>query len=67
LNQKSKEIVAYIKEKSNNKIPIIGVGGIHSAETAKEKIKVGAGLVQLYTGFIYGGPSLIKQIAKIKI
>lgn len=67
LNQKSTEIVAYIKEKSNNKIPIIGVGGIHSAETANEKIKAGAGLVQLYTGFIYGGPSLIKQIAKIKI
>ena len=38
LNQKSTEIVAYIKEKSNNKIPIIGVGGIHSSETAKEKI-----------------------------
>jgi dihydroorotate dehydrogenase len=67
LNQKSTEIVAYIREKSNNKIPIIGVGGIHSAETANEKIKAGAGLVQLYTGFIYGGPSLIKQIAKIKI
>jgi dihydroorotate dehydrogenase len=67
LSQKSTEIVAYIKEKSNNKIPIIGVGGIHSAESANEKIKAGAGLVQLYTGFIYGGPSLIKQIAKIKI
>lgn len=67
LCQKSTEIVAYIKEKSNNKIPIIGVGGIHSSETANEKIKAGAGLVQLYTGFIYGGPSLIKQIAKLKI
>ena len=66
LNQKATEIVAYIKEKSNNKIPIIGVGGIHSAETAMEKINAGAGLVQLYTGFIYGGPSLIKRIAKLK-
>ncbi len=67
LSQKSTEIIAYIKHQSNNKIPIIGVGGIHSAETAKQKIKAGAGLVQVYTGFIYGGPSLIKQIAKIKL
>lgn len=67
LSQRSTEIVAYIKEKSNNKIPIIGVGGIHSAETAKEKIDAGAGLIQLYTGFIYGGPALIVQLAKTKI
>jgi dihydroorotate dehydrogenase len=67
LSQRSTEIVAYIKKKSNNKIPIIGVGGIHSAETAKEKIDAGAGLIQLYTGFIYGGPALIMQLAKTKI
>jgi dihydroorotate dehydrogenase len=43
---------------------IIGVGGIHSAEDALEKIKAGASLVQIYTGFIYEGPALIKRILK---
>jgi dihydroorotate dehydrogenase len=41
---------------------IIGVGGIHSAEDAKEKLDAGASLIQIYTGFIYEGPGLIKQI-----
>lgn len=67
LNQKSTEIVAYIREKSNNKIQVIGVGGIHSAQTGQEKLNAGANLIQIYTGFIYGGPSLIKQLAKLKI
>lgn len=67
LSQKSTEIIAYICAKSNNKIPIIGVGGIHSMQSANEKINAGAGLLQVYTGFIFGGPCLVKQIAKIKI
>lgn len=66
LSEKSTEILAYIKQKSNNKIPVIGVGGIHSAQTGQEKIDAGASLIQIYTGFIYGGPSLVKQLAKLK-
>jgi dihydroorotate dehydrogenase len=67
LSEKSTEILAYIKQKSNNQIPVIGVGGIHSTQSGQEKINAGASLIQIYTGFIYGGPSLIKQLAKLKI
>jgi len=62
LTQKATEIIRYIHEKTNGKIPIIGVGGIHSAEDAIEKINAGASLVQLYTGFVYQGPLLVKKI-----
>ena len=58
----SNEVIRFISDKSNGKIPIIGVGGIHSAKDAIDKIKAGADLVQIYTGFIYEGPSLIKSI-----
>lgn len=56
------EIVKYIRSKSN--IAIMGVGGIHSAEDAQIKMEAGAGLVQVFTGFIYEGPGLIKKINK---
>ncbi len=59
---RSTEVIAYIHQKSQGQIPIIGVGGIHSAEDALEKLKAGASLVQIYTGFIYEGPALIKKI-----
>jgi dihydroorotate dehydrogenase len=62
LNSRSTEVIRYLSQKSNKAFPIIGVGGIHSAENALEKIEAGADLVQLYTGFIYEGPSLIKKI-----
>ena len=62
--KKSNEVIKYISEKSNGLIPIIGVGGIHSAQDAIDKIKAGADLIQIYTGFIYEGPSLIKSINK---
>jgi dihydroorotate dehydrogenase len=62
LKERSTEVIAYLHEKSNGKIPIVGVGGIHSAEDALEKLKAGACLIQLYTGFIYEGPDLIKEI-----
>jgi dihydroorotate dehydrogenase len=55
-------VIAYLHQKSNGQIPIIGVGGIHSAEEAIEKLNAGACLIQLYTGFIYEGPGLIKKI-----
>lgn len=65
--ERSTEVIRYITEKSNGKIPIIGVGGIHSADDAIEKLKAGASLVQIYTGFIYEGPALIKRINKAVI
>ena len=62
LAKRSTEVIRYISEKSNKAFTIIGVGGIHSAEDAMEKINAGASLVQIYTGFIYEGPALVKRI-----
>jgi dihydroorotate dehydrogenase len=62
LKEKSTAVIRYLYQKSGGKIPLIGVGGIHSAEDALEKIKAGASLVQLYSGFIYEGPALTKKI-----
>lgn len=62
LKKRSTEVIRFLSEKSNKAFPIIGVGGIHSAEDALEKLEAGASLVQLYTGFIYEGPKLIKDI-----
>ena len=64
LTKRSTEVIRFLSEKSNKAFPIIGVGGIHSAEDALEKLEAGADLVQLYTGFIYEGPRLIKSINK---
>ena len=64
LTERSTEVISYLSKKSNGAFPIIGVGGIHSAEDALEKLNSGASLVQLYTGFIYEGPELIKRINK---
>jgi len=64
LTNRSTEVIRFLSEKSAKAFPIIGVGGIHSAEDALEKLEAGASLIQLYTGFIYEGPSLIKQINK---
>ena len=64
LTLRSTEVIRYLAQKSNHSFPIIGVGGIHSAEDAKAKMDAGASLVQLYTGFIYEGPGLIKRICK---
>ena len=67
LADKSTEIIRYISEKTNKKIPIIGVGGIMNENDAIEKLDAGASLIQLYTGFIYSGPYLIKKINKLII
>lgn len=64
LTNRSTEVIRFLAEKSNKAFPIIGVGGIHSADDALEKLEAGADLVQLYTGFIYEGPKLIKDINK---
>ena len=58
------EMVKYIHEQSNGKIPMMAVGGIHTAQDALDKLAAGATLVQLYTGFIYEGPALVKAINK---
>lgn len=62
LTNRSTEVIRFLSEKSNKSFPIIGVGGIHTAADALEKLEAGASLVQLYTGFIYEGPKLIKAI-----
>ncbi len=64
LTQRSTEVIRFLSEKSNKAFPIIGVGGIHSAEDASGKLEAGASLVQLYTGFIYEGPKLVSDINK---
>ena len=64
LTKRSTEVIRYLSEKSGKSFPIIGVGGIHSPEDALEKLDAGASLIQLYTGFIYEGPGLVKRINK---
>ncbi len=64
IKEKSTKTIKYLATKSNKAFPIIGVGGIHSEKDALEKIHAGADLVQIYTGFIYEGPSLVKRINK---
>jgi len=62
LSKRSTEVIRYLKQKSGNAFPVIGVGGVHSADDALEKLEAGADLIQLYTGFIYEGPELVKSI-----
>jgi len=64
VRERSTEVIRFLAEKSGKAFPIIGVGGIHSAEDAIEKLEAGADLVQLYTGFIYEGPALVREINK---
>lgn len=64
IKNQSTKVIKYLADNSNKSFPIIGVGGIHSEQDALEKLKAGADLVQIYTGFIYEGPSLIKRINK---
>ena len=62
LRNRSTEVIKYLKEHQKSPFIIIGVGGIHSAGAAIEKIEAGADLIQLYTGFVYEGPKLISEI-----
>ncbi len=62
LTKRSLEMVRYIHEKTNGKMPIIGVGGVMNADDAMAMLEAGASLVQIYSGFIYDGPSLPKRI-----
>lgn len=62
VREKATEVIRYIHRKSGGNIPIIAVGGIFTAEDAQEKLDAGASLVQVYTGFIYEGPAIVKKI-----
>jgi dihydroorotate dehydrogenase len=64
LSARSTEVIVYLREKLGANYPIIGVGGIMTPEDALEKLKAGADLIQLYTGFIYEGPGVVKRINK---
>lgn len=64
IHTKNVELVRYVHEKSGGKLPIIGVGGIMSPEDAKDMLDAGASLVEIYSGFIYEGPGLVKDIIK---
>ena len=64
VRQRSTEVIRYLKEQSNNQLTIIGVGGIGSPEDAIQKLKAGASLVQIYSGLVYEGPTLVKNINK---
>jgi dihydroorotate dehydrogenase len=64
LRQKSTTIVKYISGKTNGELPLIASGGIFTADDAKEKLAAGATLVQVWTGFIYEGPAIVKNIMK---
>lgn len=64
LKNRSTEVIRYLHSGLKGSIPIVGVGGIHSAQDALEKLDAGASLIQLYTGFIYEGPGLLRQIKK---
>ncbi len=64
LRARSTEVIQFLAKNRKKDFAIIGVGGIHSAEDAKEKLAAGADLVQLWTGFVYEGPGLVKEINK---
>ena len=62
LRDRATEVIRFLAQNNGNSFPIIGVGGIHSADDAIEKLDAGASLIQLYTGFIYEGPQLVMDI-----
>ena len=64
LTKKSTEVIRFLSEKSQRAFPIIGVGGIHKPEDAIDKLNAGADLIQLYTGFVYEGPAVVKVLNK---
>ncbi len=66
LKDKATELIRYIHQKTNGELPIVGVGGIMTAEDVQEKLDAGASLVQVFTGFIYEGPGIVKKSLKLK-
>lgn len=64
LTKRSTEVIRYLARQAQGRFAIIGVGGIHSPQDAVEKLEAGADLVQLYTGFVYEGPGLVRRILR---
>ncbi len=64
ITSKSTQVIKYLSDNSQKAFPIIGVGGVHSEKDALDKLNAGADLVQIYTGFVYEGPALVKRINK---
>lgn len=64
LRQRSTEVIRFIARQTGGRLPIIGVGGVFTADDVREKLEAGASLVQLYTGFIYGGPFTTRDILR---
>ena len=64
VTDRSTAVIRFLHEKSNKAFPIIGVGGIHAPEDVLEKLEAGASLIQLYTGFVYEGPGVVKKMNK---
>src|SRR5690606_37882299 len=64
VSTRATEVIRYISEQSNHTIPVIAAGGIFTAEDAREKLAAGASLVQVYTGFIYEGPRIVRNICE---
>lgn len=67
LTERSTEVVQYLFHQLKNQIPIMASGGIFTGDDAKEKLNAGASLVQIWTGFIYEGPAIVKNICKTLI
>lgn len=65
VSKRSTDVIRYLHEQGKDKFPIIGVGGIFTAKDALDKIRAGASLVQVYTGFVYEGPAMVKRINKV--
>lgn len=65
LKDRSTEMIRYIHQKTQGKLPIIGVGGIMNKADVQEKLEAGASLVQVFTGFVYEGPGLVRKITKV--
>jgi dihydroorotate dehydrogenase len=64
ITQKSNHALAHLAQKTNHSIPIIGSGGIFTGQHAQQKLQAGASLVQVWTGFVYQGPAIVKQLCK---
>ena len=65
VTEKSTKVIAFVAKQTQGRLPIIGVGGIMKPEHAQQKLDAGASLVQLYTGFVYGGPAFPKAVSRM--
>jgi dihydroorotate dehydrogenase len=64
LKGRSTEVVKYLREKLDDNIAIIAVGGVFTGEDAREKLNAGADLVQVWSGFLYEGPAMVRRMLR---